>query len=958
MSEGSDVLVVNPGAPSDAGPDRVPSNGRHDAEHRHENPDVVFLLGMLALKDGRHEAAVELLRRAVALDGGKADHHHALGAAYRAAGRPDRAAACYREALRLRPDSAEVHHDLANLHAEGGDLESAIVGFRRAVAIRPDLAAAHFNLAMLLRRRMDLDGAAAALEAALRAVPDFVEAARDLGHIRARQGRLDAAVDAYRLVLGRRPDDFEVHNELGIVLARLRRYAEAEASYRQAIRLRPDYPDAHNNLGNALRNQGQLEKALVSLREALRLRPNYPEAYNNVGIVLKHLGKLNEAVASYEQALRLRSDYPEAHNNLGLALAGRGKLEAAVVSYQQAVRLKPDYAEACANLADALAGLGRLAEAAAGYQQALALRPTDPRLHKCLGNALARMDKFPEAEASYREAIRRAPAYAEAINDLGIAHARQNRLDDAIASYRRAIEVKPSFVEALNNLGNALRSAGRFEESLECYRRALEQKPNYADAHNNLGIAYAEQGRFDEAVASYTQCLKLRPDHVDAHMNRALTWLRKGDYAQGWAEYEWRWKKRSLTNRPPIMPQWNGFPLAGRRILLFTEQGLGDTIQFVRFCNVLKRQGAGAVILECPEVLVPVLSRTPGIDHLVPQGQPLPDYDVYCPLMNVPGLTATSVESIPAEVPYVFADPELLESWRRELAGIAELKVGINWQGNPKYAGDRHRSIPLAAFEPLARVPGVRLYSIQQLHGLDQLEALKGRFPVTDLGSRLNRTTGPFLDSAAVMRNLDLLITCDSSPAHLAGALGAPVWMAISSTPDWRWLSHREDTPWYPSLRIFRQAERFVWGPVFERMAAELRAMARARAASVTVRIAPAELIDRITTLQVKAERVVDPRDLGDVRQELAELIDARDRTFLDMASIENLTSELRAVHEALWTIEERIRQCERIGDFGPEFVDLARSMYRDNDRRAALKRRIDARLRSELVEEKSYAAC
>ncbi len=628
-----------------------------------------------------------------------------------------------------------------------------------------------------------------------------------------------------------RPDDFEVHNELGIVLARLRRYAEAEASYRQAIRIRPDDPDAHNNLGNALRNQGKLDQALVALREALRLRPNYPEAYNNVGIVLKHLGKLGEAVASYEQALRLRSDYPEAHNNLGLALASRGKLEAAVVSYQQAVRLKPDYAEACANMADALSGLGRLPEAVAGYKQALAIRPTDPRLHKCLGNALSRMDKLAEAEASYREAIRLAPAYVEAINDLGIAYARQNRFDDAIASYRRAIEVNTGFVEAYNNMGNALRSAGRFEESLECYRKALEQKPDYADAHNNLGIAYAEQGRFDEAVASYTQCLKLRPNHVDAHMNRALTWLRKGDYAQGWAEYEWRWKKRTLTNRPLIMPQWNGFPLAGRRILLITEQGLGDTLQFVRFCQVLKRQGAGAVILECPEVLVKVLARTPGIDHLVPQGQPLPDYDVYCPLMNVPGLTAISVESIPSEVPYIVADPELVERWRRELAGMPELKVGINWQGNPKYAGDRHRSIPLASFEPLARVPGVRQFSIQQLHGLDQLEAMRGKFPVTDLGARLNQATGPFMDSAAVMMNLDVLITCDSCPAHLAGGLGAPVWMAISSTPDWRWLSHREDTPWYPSLRIFRQGQRFVWDPVFERMAAELRKLARARRA-------------------------------------------------------------------------------------------------------------------------------
>ena len=394
----------------------------------------------------------------------------------------------------------------------------------------------------------------------------------------------------------------------------------------------------------------------------------------------------------------------------------------------------------------------------------------------------------------------------------------------------QAVQLRPRYPEAHNNLGNTLRNLGRFDESLLCYRKAIELNPESADAYNNLGLSYADQGRLDEAVVSYTQCLELCPDHVDAHINRALTWLRKGDYAQGWAEYEWRWKKRPLTDRPLMMPQWNGFPLAGRRIVLFAEQGLGDTIQFVRFCQVLKRQGAGAVILECPERLVKVLSRTPGIDHLVLPGEPLPDYDVYCPLMNLPGLTATSVESIPSEVPYVFADPDLVEHWRRELAGVAEIKVGISWQGNPRHRDDRRRSIPLASFEPLARIPGVRLFSIQQIHGLDQLQALEGKFPLTDLGPRLNLTTGPFMDTAAVMMNLDVTITCDSAPAHLAGALGAPVWMAIANAPDWRWLTDREDTPWYPTMRIFRQSERMVWSSVFERMAAELRAMVQAQA--------------------------------------------------------------------------------------------------------------------------------
>ncbi len=955
MEEGSDVLVVSPAT---TGGVRAEARGsRPHLGVDSDNPAVLFVLGMLALREGRHQASADLVSRAIALDGQMADYHYCLGAAYRGLGQFDRAHGSYQAALHLRPDYVEVHNDLGGLLAGSGRLEEAIAHFQQAARLRPGNAEAHYNLGLALRQRMKFDEAASAFEAALGASPDFADAAKSLGNLRSRQGRLDQALEAYRQVLRACPADFEVQNELGIVLARMRRYKDAEACYREAIRIRPDYPDAHNNLGNALRNQGRLDQALLALREAIRLRPDYPEAYNNVGIVLKYLGKLNEAVASYEQALRLRSNYPEAHNNLGLALASRGKLDAAVVSYQQAVRLKPDYPDAHANMADALTGMGRLADAVAGYRQALSLRPNDPKLHKSLGNALSRTDKLGEAEASYHEALRLAPRYVDAMNDLGIALSRQNRFEEAVAIYRKAVAVKPNFAEAYNNMGNALRNSSRFEESLACYQKALEIKAGYADAYNNQGIAYAELGRFDEAIASYTSCLKIRPDHVDAHMNRALTWLRKGDYAQGWAEYEWRWKKRSLTPRPPIMPQWNGFPLAGRRILLITEQGFGDTMQFVRFAPLLKRQGAGAVILECPEKLVKLLSRTAGIDQLVPQGKPLPEYDVYCALLNVPGLTATSIEAIPADVPYIFADPELVEHWRRELAVSPGFKVGINWQGNPKYAGDRHRSIPLAHFEPISRVPGVKLFSIQKNDGRDQLDALAGKFTLTDLGRRLDESTGPFLDTAAVLKNLDLFITSDTAVAHLAGALGVPVWMALSTTPDWRWMTNREDNPWYPTMRIFRQDQHMVWGPVFERMAAELRALvpARTRTLSVNVGIAPGELIDKITILEIKAQRISQPEKRRNVQTELQSLRAARDLTIVPSAELDSLTAELSSINEALWEVEDEIRGCERNGGFGPRFVELARSVYQTNDRRAAVKRRINERLGSQILEEKSY---
>jgi hypothetical protein len=364
------------------------------------------------------------------------------------------------------------------------------------------------------------------------------------------------------------------------------------------------------------------------------------------------------------------------------------------------------------------------------------------------------------------------------------------------------------------------------------------------------------------------------------------------------------------------------------------------------------------VILECPERLIPLLNRCPGIDYLVPQGKPLPDYDVYAPLLTVPGLVGTAPESVPTLVPYLTPAPELVEKWRRELASLDGFKVGINWQGNPQYAGDRHRSIPLEYFEPLARIPGVRLISLQKNHGQEQLKAHGERFGIHDLGPRLDEQTGPFMDTAAAMVNLDLFITSDTAVAHLAGALGVPTWLPLSTAADWRWMTSREDNPWYPTMRLFRQAEFMVWGPVFARLANELRRLAPipSRVRAVTIEAAPGELIDKITILQIKAGRMIDPAKLRNVRTELETLEVARDRTIAESAELAGLTTELRAVNEALWRIEDEIRACEQGGDFGPRFIELARSVYRSNDHRAAIKRQINLLLGSGILEEKSYA--
>ncbi|HVW36396.1 MAG TPA: hypothetical protein VHB99_03790, partial [Pirellulales bacterium] len=330
------------------------------------------------------------------------------------------------------------------------------------------------------------------------------------------------------------------------------------------------------------------------------------------------------------------------------------------------------------------------------------------------------------------------------------------------------------------------------------------------------------------ALASYEQSLKLLPDGVDAHWNRSLVWLLEGDFAQGWPEYEWRWKLKSFSTRATNRPLWDGSSLEGRTVLLDAEQGLGDTLQFIRYAPLVQQRG-GRVLAVCQKPLMQILSSCPGIDRLVAQGEPVPDFDVYTPLLSLPKIFGTTLQTIPAQIPYLHADRYLVEQWGRELASIKAFKVGIAWKGSPKNRMDQQRSIPLAAFEPLARVPGVQLISLQKGQGSEQIKETTGCFAVIDLAQRLDETSGAFMDTAAVMKHLDLVVTCDSSLGHLAGALGARAWIALALSPDWRWLLDREDTPWYPTVRLFRKTSLGDWSDVFGRMAAALEAAVGAR---------------------------------------------------------------------------------------------------------------------------------
>jgi hypothetical protein len=355
---------------------------------------------------------------------------------------------------------------------------------------------------------------------------------------------------------------------------------------------------------------------------------------------------------------------------------------------------------------------------------------------------------------------------------------------------------------------------------------ALRLNPNYVDGHINMGNICKEQGRSEEAIACYDHALRLEPNNPFAHWNRSLAYLQSGDFERGWEEYEWRWK-RNMRPRTFPQPVWDGTPLDGRTLLIHMEQGLGDMMQFIRYAAVVKEQRGGRIVVECPGMMLPLFRTCAGIDELVAEGTPLPPFDTYAPLLSLPRLLKTSLETVPATVPYLFANQELVDRWRDRMTALDGFRIGIAWQGNAHHQLDRHRSIPLRAFAPLARIPGLQFISLQKGKGSEQLNKIGQAIQILPLADDCDQAAGAFMDTAAILEHLDLVITADTAIVHLAGAMGKRTWLALSAISDWRWMLDRDDSPWYPGLRIFHQETLGDWKSVMTRMATELRDLVR-----------------------------------------------------------------------------------------------------------------------------------
>jgi tetratricopeptide (TPR) repeat protein len=570
--------------------------------------------------------------------------------------------------------------------------------------------------------------------------------------------RAGASLESYREYLRSGVNQAEDWFRLANQLHGERHYIEAADCYQRCLDLEPRLLEAHYNLGNTLIDLGDYDQAERSFQRCLDLNPEYADAHFNRGIACSEAGRLDEAIAAYRRAIDIEPTRSEAYYNLGIACHELGRLDAAAAAYGRALELKPDFAEAC--------------------------------------------------------------------NNLGTVLKDQNALDAAASLFNRALELRSDYADAFYNLGSVRHEQHRLTEAIAAYQAALAVQPNHFKACNNLAKAYQDLSEMEQAVFWYRRALSIKPDYAEARFNLATAQLLRGNFEEGWPDYEWRFQrsdwKRTYSYRLE-RPRWEGESFIGRTLLVHCEQGFGDMLQFVRYVPMVKAHG-GTVILETRQALRRLFEKLPGVDRLVlfsPDHPSAVDYDLYVPLVSLPGIFQTSLETIPGQVPYLHADPSEVMQLQSCITG-EELRVGLVWAGT---ATDPRRATPLAWFAPLAGIEGLKIFGLQKGPAVELLE-MEGPpqgMLIENLGPRLE----DFSDTAAAIENLDLIVSIDTSVAHLAGAMGKPVYLLLPDIPDWRWMLEREDSPWYPSMRLFRQERAGDWGPPLTRIARRLDSLAR-----------------------------------------------------------------------------------------------------------------------------------
>jgi len=615
--------------------------------------------------------------------------------------------------------------------------------------------------------------------------PQNLEALRELGVICLLRGRPGEALGVFNNALKVQPGDVVALLGRANALFALKRYRDAVAGFDAALKVKTDSPEAHHNRAAALGALGRHAEALEGFEKAIELNPNYVDAYRNRGSALRALGRSEEALMSFNRASELRPSDPNALLSKARTLSSLVRSEEALAQLDRVLETQPDLLEAHVQRGQIFEKTRRYDEALACCDRAIALRPTSPELHVNRAVVLRKLDRH----------------------------------EDAIKAMDRVLAIRPADRKVLLFRARSLVDLGRFEDALRAYDKVMESNSDWVDGMVAKAFALTRLGRFDEALKIYDRALLFEPDSVPVRSNRALALLMVGDFVNGLKEAEWRLERRDRRKRLRMHggTRWLGQEdLFGKRILVYSEQGLGDTLHFVRYVPLLAKTGA-RVILKVPAPLVPLLRGFPGTEAVLGPEDPFPPFDLHSPLMSLPLALGTRLDTIPANIPYISPKPDRDKIWKERLGPPKAPRIGIVWSGNPNFTNDRTRSLTLEKMLPLASA-GVELVSLQkELRDVD-LGTLRANPQIRHFGEQLN----DFADTASLISLMDLVISSDTSVPHLAGAMGKPLWLMLSFSADWRWLLEREDSPWYPTARLFRQKRIDDWDGMVQRVTIEL----------------------------------------------------------------------------------------------------------------------------------------
>ena len=723
------------------------------------------------------------------------DHH---------AGRLREAVSAYQALLSRAPNDADLLQLCGVALAQLGREAEAARMLARSLEIQPDRPGVLLNLARALHTLRNENEALSACERALALDRSLAPAYRLRATILTALGRREEALASAGQAVRFAMHDAAAHADLGVALEAVGREHDALECFERAIALDPNLAAAHHNRALLLMRRADHEGALQSFDRALCLQPQHAALHSNRGNSLKELGRLDEALQCYSTALAIEPGNAQTLHNRAALYTLLGKYVEALRDYDALAALGPERPLDLIGRATTLIGVGRFSDALSPLDRAVALLPDEPEGHVQRGVALLNLGRHPEA----------------------------------VDSFDRALALRPDVPEVLNNRAVALIGAGRISEALASLIRSSVLNSMNPDTLVNMGIVLKILGRHREATAQFGKALAVKPRHSSARFGLAFLQLALGELNLGWPPYEARFELPELGNPPRRFdfPRWDGTqPLSGRTLLVYAEQGLGDVIQFCRYVSPLVDRGAN-VVFEVMPSLKALLRTLTSTCRIIGRGEALPAADYYSPLLSLPLAFRTRLDTIPAGVPYLAADSRRIAQWGGRLQSLSGLRVGIAWQGNPaleKHVWARGRSVALASFEPLARLPGISLVSLQKGPGVEQLRSCSFADRILDLGADLDAGADAFLDTAAVMSSLDLVISSDTAIAHLAGALGHRAWTALTFSPEWRWLLDRADTPWYPTMRLFRQSTDGDWTAVFQAMAKALQGLVLQQAAQV-----------------------------------------------------------------------------------------------------------------------------